>query len=73
MTQFDETKPLTFLGQTMSESEFRREFAAYATYVPLVRAGADTPHKVELEIWRQNQRRSSKTLKGRISKRRKAA
>lgn len=67
--------PLQFLGQTFdTELDFRREFPAYAGYVPLVRAGFDTPQKVEIELWRKNQKRGKKrAMSGRVSKRRKAA
>ena len=66
--------PIRFLGRTFdTEQDFKREFPAYAGYVPLVRAGNDTPQKVEIALWQQNQKRGRKALKGRISKRRKAA
>lgn len=55
-------KPLIFLGQTFAEDgDFRRAFPAYAHYVPLVRAGADTPHKIEVDL----HRRASKAKRGR--------
>lgn len=67
--------PLQFLGQSFdSEQDFRREFPAYAGYVALVRAGCDTPQKIEVELWRKNQRPGRKGARsGRVSKRRKAA
>lgn len=52
---------IRFLGQEFDTPyAFGEAFPAYATYVALVIAGADTPHKVELEIHRRNQARKGK-------------
>lgn len=72
MTHHEE-KPLQFLGRSMSKSEFEREFPAYANYVGLVRAGADTPHKVEVELYRKRHTSTRPKLIGRAPNRRKAA
>ena len=66
-------KPLQFLGRSMSKAEFEREFPAYANYLPLIRAGADTPHKVEVALYQKRHTSTRPKLIGRAQNRRKAA
>lgn len=50
-------KPLIFLGQTFAhDKDFKRAFPAYREYVALVRAGNDTPQKVETALYRMPRR-----------------
>ena len=45
-------KPLTVLGQSFAtEADFQRAFPAYQQYIAIVRAGADTPLKVEMALY----------------------
>ena len=47
-------KPIVFLGQTFTdEASFKREFPAYFGFISTIRAGADTPHKVEVAVHRR--------------------
>lgn len=67
-------KPLTFLGRTFTvDEDFKRAYPAYGEYVAIVRAGADTPHKVEIELHRKSSRRSGAPRKGNVNRKRKAA
>ena len=55
-------KPLIFLGQTFEQDEaFRKVFPAYFEHRALIRAGCDTPQKIEVEL----HRRASKAKRGR--------
>lgn len=67
-------KKLVFLGREFdTDGEFATAFPAYGHYASMVRAGADTPHKVEVEIYRRNCRnRTSAARLGAIKKRRRA-
>lgn len=45
---------LIFLGQSFTDdASFARAYPAYGYYAKLVRAGADSPHKIEIELHRQ--------------------
>lgn len=64
---------LRFLGQTFdNDAAFRQAYPAYSGYVPIVLAGADTPLKVEVELWRRNRHSSAKSRVGTVRKRRAA-
>lgn len=66
-------KPLVFLGHEFrDDAAFRSEYPAYAQYVRLVHAGADTPQKIEQELYRQNHRASRFGRKGTVKHRRTA-
>lgn len=50
---------LKFLGREFETTEdLRRAYPKYATpdVVPLIRAGASTPHEVELAAWKKRNR-----------------
>lgn len=66
--------PLIFLGQSFaSEEDFRRAFPAYGNYVKLVKAGADTPQKVETELHRQSKGLRNGLRRGAVKYRKKRA
>lgn len=48
---------LTFLGHTFEEAQdFQRAYPKFASYVREVRAGADTPHKLEVAVYEKRKR-----------------
>lgn len=48
-------KPLVFLGETFADpADFGRAYPAYRSYYPLVRAGADTPQKIEVALYERS-------------------
>lgn len=67
-------KPLIFLGQTFpTEIEFKREFPAYGQYAEIVRAGADTPQKVEVALYEKQRTSKRGPWFGAMQKRKMAA
>jgi hypothetical protein len=67
-------KPLIFLGQTFEQDEaFRKVFPAYYEHRALIRAGCDTPHKIELALYAKRKKGKRKGKKIGYSIRRKVA